>query len=183
LVLQSLYFQCIWWRLLQKPVVCLSLIFTFLLCMLYLNLFKLSTNIHVNSDHFLSRFTNTKYSFFDLSLGRRGGSLISHLPSYWVVVPNNFSFITIRWADVFAMNINSKRLLHNIFHIGHGISTRLPCQARERSSVAYMGRGLIPGTIWKISCHNLFFTYFTLTFFKHLLLYCSKDLWTDKSRK
>jgi hypothetical protein len=27
-----------------------------------------------------------------------------------------------------------------------------------------MGRGLIPGTIWKISCHNLFITYFTLTF-------------------
>ena len=23
---------------------------------------------------------------------------------------------------------------------------------------------LIPGTIWKISCHNLFITYFTLTF-------------------
>ena len=27
-----------------------------------------------------------------------------------------------------------------------------------------MGRGLIPGTIWKISCHNLYITYFTLTF-------------------
>ena len=24
--------------------------------------------------------------------------------------------------------------------------------------------GLIPGTIWKISCYNLFITYFTLTF-------------------
>jgi hypothetical protein len=36
--------------------------------------------------------------------------------------------------------------------------------------------GLIPGTIWKISCHNLFITYFTLTFFKHLLLYGRKDL-------
>jgi hypothetical protein len=34
-----------------------------------------------------------------------------------------------------------------------------------------MGRGLIPGTIWKILCHNLFITYFTLTFSKHLLLY------------
>jgi hypothetical protein len=28
-------------------------------------------------------------------------------------------------------------------------------------------RGLIPGTIWKMSCHNLFITYFTWTFFKH----------------
>jgi hypothetical protein len=46
-----------------------------------------------------------------------------------------------------------------------------------------MGRGLIPGTIWKISCHNLFITYFTLTFSKHRLLYCKKDLWTDKLRE
>jgi hypothetical protein len=37
-----------------------------------------------------------------------GGGVISHLPSYLVVVPNNFSFITIMWADVFAMDINSK---------------------------------------------------------------------------
>ena len=27
--------------------------------------------------------------------------------------------------------------------------------------------GLIPGTICKILCHNLFISYFTLTFFKH----------------
>ena len=76
-----------------------------------------------------------------------------------------------------------KRLLHDIFHIGPGISQRLPCQARQRSWRADMGRGLIPGTIWKISCHYLFITYFTLTFFKHWLLYCIKDLWTDKLRK
>ena len=46
-----------------------------------------------------------------------------------------------------------------------------------------MGRRLIPGTIWKISCHKPFITYFTLTFSKHWLLYCKKDLWTDKLRK
>jgi hypothetical protein len=60
-----------------------------------------------------------------------------------------------------------KRLLHDIFHIGPGISPRLPYQARQRSWRADVGRGLIPGTIWKISCHNLFITYFTLTFSKH----------------
>ena len=27
--------------------------------------------------------------------------------------------------------------------------------------------GLTPRTIWQILCHNLFITYFTLTFFKH----------------
>ena len=27
-----------------------------------------------------------------------------------------------------------------------------------------MDRGLISGTIWKISCNNLFITYFTLTY-------------------
>jgi hypothetical protein len=57
-----------------------------------------------------------------------------------------------------------KRLLHDIFHIGPGISPRLPYQARQRSWRVDMGRGLIPGTIWKISCHNLFITYFTLPF-------------------
>jgi hypothetical protein len=60
-----------------------------------------------------------------------------------------------------------KRLLHDIFHIGPGISPRLPYEARQRSWRADMGRGLIPGTIWKISCHNLFITYCTLTFSKH----------------
>ena len=59
------------------------------------------------------------------------------------------------------------RLLHDIFHIGPGISPTLPYQARQRSWSADMGRGLIPGTIWKISCHNLVITYFTLTFSKH----------------
>ena len=57
----------------------------------------------------------------------------------------------------------TKRLLYDIFHIGPGISPRLPYQARQRSWRADMGRGLITGTIWKISCHNLFITYFTLT--------------------
>ena len=60
-----------------------------------------------------------------------------------------------------------KRLLHDIFHIGPGISPRLPYEARQRSWRADMGRGLIPGTIWKISRHNLFITYCTLTFSKH----------------
>jgi hypothetical protein len=63
--------------------------------------------------------------------------------------------------------VNNKRLLHDLFHIGPGISPRLPYQAWQRSWRADMGRGLIPGTIWKISCHNLFITYFTLTFSKH----------------
>jgi hypothetical protein len=40
-----------------------------------------------------------------------------------------------------------------------------------------------PGTIWKISWHNRFITYYTLTFSKYCLLYCKKDLWTEKLRK
>ena len=78
---------------------------------------------------------------------------------------------------------NNKRLLHDIFHIGPGFGTRPPYQARQQSWRADMGRWLIPGTIWKNSCHDLFITYFTLTFSKHWLLYCKKDLWTDKLRK
>jgi hypothetical protein len=46
-----------------------------------------------------------------------------------------------------------------------------------------MSRRLIPGTIWKIPCHNLFITYFTFTFFKHWLSYYRKDFGTDKLRK
>ena len=40
-------------------------------------------------------------------------------------------------------NVNIKRLLHDIFHIGPVISPRLPYQARQRSWRADMGRGLI----------------------------------------
>ena len=71
------------------------------------------------------------------------------------------------YLSLLAQPVNIKRLLHDIFHIGPDISPRFPYQARQRSWRADMGRGLIPGTIWKISCHNLFITYFTLTFSKH----------------
>ena len=74
------------------------------------------------------------------------------------------------------ISVHTKRLLHDIFHIGPGISLRLPYQAWQWNWRADMDRGLIPGMIWKISCHNLFITYFTLTFSKHWLLYCKKDL-------
>jgi hypothetical protein len=53
-----------------------------------------------------------------------------------------------------------------------------PYQARQRSWSVDTSNDM-----QKMSCHNLFITYFTLTFFKHSLLYCSKDLWTDKLRK
>ena len=42
----------------------------------------------------------------------------------------------------------------------------------------------MPCMIWKISCHNIFITHILhWLFFKHCLLYCRKDLWTDKLRK
>jgi hypothetical protein len=62
----------------------------------------------------------------------------------------------------------TKRLIHDILHIGSGISPRLPYQARPRTWRDDMGQGVIPGTIWKMSCHNLFIAYFTLTFSKHV---------------
>ena len=126
-------------------------------------------------------FSNKDCSFFDLSLGRKGRNFSPTL--LWVVVPNNFSFITIRWAGVLAMNINSKRLLHDISKSTLVSARDFHIKPQSEAGFAYMGQGLIPGTIWKMSFHNLFVTYFTLTFFKHLLLYCSKDLWTDQSRK
>jgi hypothetical protein len=84
---------------------------------------------------------------------------------------HRFAFILI---DIFLKIYNNKRLLHDIFHIGPGINPRLTYQARQRSWGADMGRGLISGTIWKISCHNLFITYFTLTFFQALTLILQK---------
>ena len=95
-----------------------------------------------------------------------------------------FGFERIRWTlfkkRVLHAKYDVKRLLYDIFHIGPDISPRLPYQARQRSWRADMGWGLKPRTIWKIPCHNLFITYFTLTFSKHWFLYCKKDLWTDK---
>jgi len=52
------------------------------------------------------------------------------------------------------LNVHTKRLLHDIFHIDPGISLRLPYQARQKND---MGRGPIPTTIWEITCHNLMF--------------------------
>ena len=48
--------------------------------------------------------------------------------------------------------------------------------AREQSWRADMGRGLIPGMIWKILCHNLFITYFTLTFFSSFDFYIAEKI-------
>ena len=70
---------------------------------------------------------------------------------------------------VHSIRPDTNKRLHDIFHIGPGVSSRLPYQARQRSWRADMGREPIPETIWKISCHNLFIAYFALTFFKHLL--------------
>jgi hypothetical protein len=39
-----------------------------------------------------------------------------------------------------------------------------------------MGRGLIPGTIWKISCHNLFITYFYIDLFQALTFILQKQI-------
>jgi hypothetical protein len=60
----------------------------------------------------------------------------------------------------------SKWLLHDIFHIGPGISPRLPYQVWRQSWRANMGRGLIPWTIWTISCLNLFTHILYIDFFQ-----------------
>ena len=65
-------------------------------------------DIYVLIIHVIPNFAQIKHTFIRGQwLGRRGGGAISYLPSYWIVVPNNFSFITIRWVDVLTMNINS----------------------------------------------------------------------------
>jgi len=45
----------------------------------------------------------------------------------------------------------NQRLLHDIFHIGTGISPGLPYQTQQRRWRADMGRGILPGSIWKFS--------------------------------
>jgi hypothetical protein len=72
------------------------------------------------------------------------------------------------------ITINNKRLLHDIFHIGPGISPRLPYQARQRSWRADMGRGLIPGIIWKISCQKSFYHKFHIALFQALTFILQK---------
>ena len=103
-------------------------------------------------------FSNKDCSFFDLSLGRKGRNFSPTLLS--VVVPNNFSFITIRWAGVFAMNITSKRLLHDIFHIGPGISPRLPYMPDSETWWLIWVEGWYQGRYGK--CH-------VIIYFSHIL--------------
>jgi hypothetical protein len=54
------------------------------------------------------------------------------------------------------------RLFHGLVHIGPGIISRIPYQPKAIAWI-YMGRGMIPGPIWKMSCSNLFITYLTMT--------------------
>jgi hypothetical protein len=67
---------------------------------------------------------------------------------------------------------DSKQKLLGDYYTTFSISALV--SAREQSWRADMGRGLIPGMIWKILCHNLFITYFTLTFFQALTLILQK---------
>jgi hypothetical protein len=69
------------------------------------------------------------------------------------------------------VSYHNKKLLHDIFHIGPGMNPRLQYQARQRSWRSDIGRELIPGTKWKISCHNFLITYYTLTFYKHCMTF------------
>ena len=62
---------------------------------------------------------------------------------------------------------DNKRLLHDIFHIWYQPETPISSPTAKLD----MGRGLIQGTIWKISCHNLFISYFALTFFFQALTF------------
>jgi hypothetical protein len=89
---------------------------------------------------------------------------------YWWCIWVIYTCIIIVYMGVMYMYVDGvyecyiKRLIYDIFHIDPGINPRLPYQARQWSWRADMGRGMIPGTVWKISCHNLFIPYFTLTF-------------------
>jgi hypothetical protein len=103
-------------------------------------------------------FSNKDCSFFDLSLGRKGRNFSPTL--LWVVVPNNFSFITIGWDGVFAMNITSKRLLHDIFHIGPGISPKLPYMPDSEAGWLIWVEGWCQGRYGK--CH-------VIIYFSHIL--------------
>ena len=106
----------------------------------------------------------------------RNKSVLADFVSYWLAAV--VLYVSQRhFASYF------KRLLYSIFYIGPSMSPRFPYEAPERSWMADMCRGLIPGTILKLLCHKLFITYLTLTFFKHWLFYCRKNLWTDKLRK
>jgi hypothetical protein len=70
-----------------------------------------------------------------------------------------------------------KRLLHDIFHIGPGINPRLPYhQARQRSWSADIGRGLIPGNIWKISCHYIYLSHILHWLFPSIDFYIADNI-------
>jgi hypothetical protein len=58
----------------------------------------------------------------------------------WHLLCNVFMFIYACYIFPLIFIQNNKRLLHDIFHIGPCISPRLPCQARQRSWSADMGR-------------------------------------------
>jgi len=102
----------------------------------------------------------------------------THKAYLWVLIHGNLHHYPATAHQVHAYTINIIRDYCMIFSILAVVSAR-----DSHIKPGSESGGLTPRTIWQILCHNLFFTYFTLTFFKHWLLYCRKDRWTDKLRK
>jgi hypothetical protein len=128
--------------------------------------------------HFHISWTRMLKMFYYTEWGMIIYNICTSLSAIWGVMEHWKAILTKaegRGQYCFSV-LHNKRLLHDIFHIGPGISPRLPYQARQRSWRDDMGRGLIPGTIWKISCHNLFITYFTLTFFSSIDFYMAEKI-------
>ena len=128
--------------------------------------------------HFHISWTRMLKMFYYTEWGMIIYNICTSLSAIWGVMEHWKAILTKaegRGQYCFSV-LHNKRLLHDIFHIGPGISQRLPYQARQRSWRDDMGRGLIPGTIWKISCHNLFITYFTLTFFSSIDFYMAEKI-------
>jgi hypothetical protein len=81
-------------------------------------------------------------------------------PVFWTTEPRLHLHITSTWCQHITLQWSCEiRDYYMTFSISALVSAR---DSHIKPNIE--AGGLIPGMIWKISCHNLFITYFTLTF-------------------
>jgi uncharacterized integral membrane protein len=87
-------------------------------------------------------------------------AFIETLEFFFQEIRPPFSMLNAKRFEIVYVHHVYKRLKHDLFHISPGIiPRRWPPYQHETQSRVYMGRGMIAGMIWKMSCINLFIIY------------------------
>ena len=117
-----------------------------------------NVTLHVKHGHQYRR--NFKYLNIIWCIVCFFSAFIETLDFFSQEIRSPFSMLNAKHFEIVYVHHVYKRLKHDLFHISPGIiPRRWPPYQHETQSRVYMGRGMIAGMIWKMSCINLFIIY------------------------